>query len=127
VEQGVDMSKTSVFASVVGASITLILWSITFLALATLYQGGYPWLPTLLAAFLCPLVGGIAGAWTSQTGGTAIGAVSGGAAGVIVLLAAVIASNAAPNTTLAGVLAVAVGAIAGGLGGCLMRIQRKSR
>ena len=121
------MSKSSVFAVVVGASITMILWSVTFLALATLYQSVFPWLPTLLAAFLCPLVGGIAAAWTSQTGGAVIGAVSGIAAGVVVLLAAVIASNAAPNATLAGVLAVAVGAIAGGLGGYLMRIQRKSR
>ena len=121
------MSKTNVFASVVGASITLILWSITFIALATLYQGHYPWLPTLLTAFLCPLVGGIVTAWTSKTGGTVIGAVSGVAAGVVVLLAAVIASNAAPNATLAGVLAVAVGAIAGALGGYLMRMQRKSR
>ena len=121
------MPKTSVFAVVAGAALTLALWSIAFVGLSALYQGGLPWLPTLLAAFLCPVVGGFATAWMSRTGGTAIGAVSGVAAGVVVLLAAAIASNVAPNTTLGGVLAVAVGAIAGGLGGYLMRIPRKSR
>ena len=121
------MSKTSVFASVAGASLTLALWSIAFVGLIALYQGGFPWLPTLLAAFLCPMVGGFTTAWISRTGGAAIGAVSGVAAGVVMLLAAAIASNLAPNTTLAGVLTVAVGAIGGGLGGYLMRILRKSR
>jgi len=121
------MSKISVFASVAGATLTVILWSISFIGLSALYQGGFPWLPTLLAAFLCPVVGGLASAWMSRTGGGAVGAVSGAAAGVVMLLAAAIASNLAPNTTLVGVLTVAVGAIAGGLGGHLMRIQRKSR
>ena len=121
------MSKTSVFASVAGATLTLALWSIAFVGLSVLYPDSFPWLPTLLAAFLCPMVGGFTTAWMSRTGGTANGAISGVAAGVVVLLAGTIASNLAPNTTLAGVLAVVVGAIAGGLGGFLMRRPRKSR
>ena len=119
------MRKSNVFAVVAGAVLTLVLWIVAFVILNAVYQGAFPWLATLLAGFLCPLAGGVAAGWMHRTGGAQLGALSGGSAGLIVLLVAAVASRVASNTTLAGVLAVAMGAISGGIGGYLMRPRRK--
>lgn len=108
--------KTKVIAVVAGALVTLFLWAIAFVVLNAINQGNFPWLLTGLTAFLCPLVGGYTAARLSRTNSLRLGALSGSSAGLVVLLAAALVSRLAPNTTLAGVGSVAVGAIGGGVG-----------
>lgn len=55
-----------------------------------------------------------------------LGALSGFGAGLVVVFAAAIASNLAPNTTLAGVLMVVVGTFGGGVGTYLTRRGQKA-
>jgi hypothetical protein len=122
-----DTIKTKVIAVVVGALATLFLWAIAFVVLNGIYQGNFPWLLTGLAAVLCPLLGGYTAARLSQTNSLRLGALSGLSAGLVVLLAAALVSHLAPNTTLAGVGLVVVGALGGGVGTCLSPEQRAGK
>jgi len=117
-----DTMKTKAIAAVVGALVTLFLWAIAFVVLNGIYQGNFAWLLTGLAAFLCPLAGGYIAARLEQKSGARLGGLSGGGAGLVVLLAAATASNLAPNATLAGIGLLVVGALGGGLGALLTRI-----
>jgi hypothetical protein len=118
-----DAMKTKVIAAVVGALVTLILWAIAFVVLNGIYQSNFPWLLTGLAAFLCPLAGGYVAARLDHRSGARLGGLSGGGAGLVVLLAAATASSLAPNTTLAGIGLLVVGALGGGLGAHLTRAR----
>jgi hypothetical protein len=117
----VDTMKTKAMAVVAGALVTLFLWAIAFVVLNGIYRGDFPWLITGLAAFLCPLVGGYVAGRLDQTNGARLGTLSGGGAGLIVLLAAAIVSGLAPNTTLAGIGLAFVWAVCGGLGAHVTR------
>lgn len=68
-----------------------------------------------VTALLCPLVGGYVATRLEHTNGARLGTLSGFGAGLVVVFAAAIASNLAPNTTLAGVLMVVVGTFGGGV------------
>jgi hypothetical protein len=118
--------KTKTIAVVAGALLTLLLWVIAFAVLNALYLGSLPWLLTGLAAVLCPLVGGYTAARLSQANSLRLGALSGASAGLIVLLAGALASRLAPNTTLAGIGLVVVGAVGGGIGTLLSPGRRVS-
>ena len=111
--------KTKATPTVIGALLTLLLWVLAFAVLNAIYQGNLPWLLTGLAALLCPLAGGYLAARLSRTDGVRLGALSGLSAGLILLLAGVLASRLAPNTTLAGIGLTVVGALAGAAGALL--------
>jgi hypothetical protein len=119
-----DTVKTKVIAVVSGALLTLVLWAIIFVVLNGIYQGNLPWLLTALAAILCPLAGGYGTALLSRTRSFQLGALSGFSAGLVPLIVGALASRLAPNTTLAGVGLVAVGAIGGGVGTLFFTRQR---
>jgi len=111
--------KTEVTAVVAGALVTLVSWVAAFAILTAIYRGSFPWLLTGLITFLCPVVGGYIAARLEPINRTRLGALSGFGAGLVVLLAAAMVSNLAPNTTLAGIALVATGAVGGGVGALL--------
>lgn len=119
------MMKTKAFAVVAGALVTLFLWAIAFVILNGVYRGDFPWLLTVLAAFLCPLIGGYVTA-LEHSNGSRLGALSGFGAGLAVVFVAAIASGLASNTTLAGILMVVVGTFGGGVGAYLTRRRQKA-
>jgi hypothetical protein len=120
------MMKTKTVAVVAGALVTLFLWVIAFVILNGVYRGDLPWLLTVIAALLCPLIGGYVTARLEHTNGARLSALSGFGAGLVVFFAAAIASSLAPNTTLAGVLMVVVGTVGGGVGAYLTRRGQKA-
>jgi len=111
--------KTKVTAVVAGALATLISWVVAFAILTAIHRGSFPWLLTGLITFLCPVVGGYITARLEPINRTRLGVLSGFSAGLVVLLAAAIVSNLAPNTTLAGIALAAIGAVGGGAGALL--------
>jgi len=113
------MMKTKVTAVVAGALATLISWVVAFAILTAIYQGSFPWLLTGLIAFLCPVVGGHIAARLRPINRTRLGSLGGFGAGLVVLFAAAIVGNLAPNTTLVGIALVAIGAVGGGVGALL--------
>jgi hypothetical protein len=118
--------KTKATPIVIGALLTLLLWVLAFAVLNAIYQGNLPWLLTGLAALLCPLAGGYLAARLSGTNSVRLGALSGLSAGLVLLLAGVLASRLAPNTTLTGIGLVVVGAVGGGIGTLLSPGRRVS-
>lgn len=115
--------KRKAIAAMVGGMVTLLLWAVAFVILNGIYRGNFPWLLTGLAVFLCPLAGGYIAARLEQRGGARLGGLSGGGAGLVVLLGVATASSLAPNATLAGIGLVVVGALGGGLGAHLTRTR----
>ncbi len=120
------MMKAKTVAVVAGALVTLFLWAIAFVILNGVYRGNFPWLLTVLATLLCPLIGGYVTARLEHSNGSRLGALSGFGAGLAVVFVAAIASNLAPNTTLAGILMVVVGTFGGGVGAYLARRRQKA-
>ena len=124
--------KTKVMAVVAGVLLTLFLWTVAFVGLSGIYQGRFPWLVIGwlligLAAVLCPLAGGYVAARLSRTRSFVLGALSGFSAGLVVLLVGPLASRLAPNTTLAGIGLVVLGAIGGGIGTFLSPGQKAGK
>jgi len=115
-------TKSKPIAIVVGALATLTLGAIAVAILMACYRD-VPLLPAVLAPFLCSLIGGYVATRLARTRGLAIGALSGLAAGLVMLLVAAIVSRLAPNTTLAGVLLMLVWTVGGALGGWLTRVR----
>ena len=111
--------KTKVTAVVAGALVSLVSWVVAFAILTAIYRGSFPWLLTGLITFLCPVVGGYIAARLEPINRARLGTSSGFGAGLVVLLAAAIVSNLAPNTTLVGIALVAIGAVGGGVGALL--------
>lgn len=118
--------RKKAIAVVVGALITLLLWALAFVVLNGIYQGILPWLLTGLAVVLCPPVGGYTAARLSQANSLRLGALSGLSAGLVVLLVGALVSRLAPNTTLACIGLVVVGAVGGRIGTFLSPKRRVS-
>jgi hypothetical protein len=112
-------------AVIVSAAVTLLLWGIALVVLNAIYHGSFPMLLTTLAAFVSPLAGGFIVSRLEQVGGARLGALGGGVAGLVALLALAAASRFAPTTTLSGIVLVFVGAVGGGLGSLLNRTRRQ--
>jgi hypothetical protein len=117
----IDIMKTKTVAVIAGALTTIFLWAIAFVILNGVYRGNFPWLLTVLAAFLCPLIGGYVVARLEHTKTARLGALSGGGAGLGVLLVAATISSITPNATLAGIGLLVVGMLGGGLGTLVTR------
>jgi len=115
--------KSRIIAIVVGALVTLALGATALTVLPACYHGNVPTLPAVLAAFLCPLVGGYLATRLARVQELVTGAISGLVAGLAVLLVAAVASSLAPNTTLAAVLLAVISAAGGALGAWLTRVR----
>ena len=72
-----------------------------------------------VTTLLWPLIGGYVATRLEHTNGARLGALSGFGTGLVAVFTAAIASNLAPNTTVAGVLMVVVGTFGGGVGAYL--------
>ena len=118
--------KTKSVAVIAGALATLFLWAIAFVILNGVYSGNFPWLLSGLTVLLCSLIGGYVASRLEHTNFIRLGTLSGFVAGLIVFLAAAIASGLAPNTTLIGVLMMVIGTFGGGLGAYLTRRSQKA-
>ena len=115
-------TKSKLIAIVVGALVTLALGAVAFAILLHYYHGNVPWVPAVLAPFLCSLIGGYVATRLAQIRELTIGALSGLVAGLMaVALAALVAKGV--NTTLAAVLLTAISAVGGALGGWLTRVR----
>jgi hypothetical protein len=88
-----------------------------------IYGGDFPLLVSVLAALLSPIVGGFAASRLSSRNSVRVGALSGGSAGLLVLLVVAVASRIAPNATLGGLGMLAAGAFGGAIGGLLSRTR----
>ena len=115
-------TKSKLIAIVVGALVTLALGAVAFAILFSYYHGNVPWVPAVLAPFLCSLIGGYVATRLVQVRELTIGALSGLVAGLMaVALAALVAKGV--NTTLAAVLATVICVAGGALGGWLTRVR----
>ena len=115
-------TKSKLFAIVVGALVTLALGAVAFAILFSYYHGNVPWVPAVLAPFLCSLIGGYVATRLAQVRRLTTGALSGLVAGLMaVALAALVAKGV--NTTLAAVLVTVICVAGGALGGWLTRVR----
>jgi hypothetical protein len=112
---------------VVGAVATLVLWGLAFVIMNAVYHGGFPLLPVIVAALLSPIVGGLAASRLSSRTAVHVGALSGGSAGLLILLAVAVASGIAPVATVGGLGMLAAGGVGGAIGGLLGRRRPKAR
>lgn len=114
-------TKSKPIAIVAGALVTLTLGAVAFAIMFSYYHGNVPWVPAVLAPFLCSLIGGCVATRLAQVRGLVIGALSGLVAGLVVVAWATL--FAGPNTVLASVLLVAGCAVGGSVGGWLTRVR----
>ena len=114
-------AKSKITAIVVGALVTLTLGAIAFALLFSYYHGNVPWVPAVLAPFLCSLSGGYVATRLAQVRELTTGALSGLVAGLLVVAWAVLFAGS--NTVLASVLLVATCVAGGSLGGWLTRVR----
>jgi len=115
-------AKSKITAIVVGALVTLTLGAVAFAILFSYYHGNVPWVPAVLAPFLCSLVGGYVATRLAQVRELTTGALSGLVAGLMaVALAALVAKGV--NTTLAAVLVTVISVVGGAVGGWLTRVR----
>ena len=115
-------TKSKLIAIVVGALVTLALGAVALAILFHYYHGSVPWVPVVLAPFLCSLIGGYVATRLAQVRELTTGALSGLAAGLMaVALAALVAKGV--NTTLAAVLVTAISVVGGAVGGWLTRVR----
>ena len=115
-------TKSELIAIVVGSLVTLALGAVAFAILFSYYHGSVPWVPAVLAPFLCSLIGGYVATRLAQVRGLTTGALSGLVAGLMaVALAALVARGV--NTTLAAVLVTAISVVGGAFGGWLTRVR----
>jgi len=115
-------TKSKLVAIVVGALVTLALGAVAFAILFSYYHGNVPWVPAVLAPFLCSLIGGYVATRLAQVRELTTGALSGLVAGLMaVALAALVARGM--NTTLAAVLVTAISVVGSILGGWLTRVR----
>ena len=117
--------KQKPYTIVVGAVATLVLWGLAFVIMNAFYRGNFPLLPVAVAALLCPIIGGFAASRLRSRSNVRVGALSGGSAGLLVLVVVTVASRIAPVATVAGLGMLAAGAVGGAIGGLLGRTQRK--
>ena len=115
-------TKSKLIAIVVGALVTLALGAVALAILFHYYHGNVPWVPAVLAPFLCSLIGGYVATRLAQIRELTIGALSGLVAGLMaVALAALVAREV--NTTLAAVLLTTISVVGGAFGGWLTRVR----
>jgi len=115
-------TKFRITAIVIGSLVTLALGAVAFAILFSYYDGNVPWVPAVLAPFLCSLVGGYVATRLAQVQALTTGALSGLVAGLMaVALAALVARGV--NTTLAAVLVTAISVVGGAVGGWLTRVR----
>jgi len=115
-------TKSKIIAIAIGALVTLILGAVTLAILFHYYYGNVPWVPAVLAPFLCSLIGGYMATRLAQARGLTTGALSGLVAGLMaVALAALVAKGV--NTTLAAILLTICFMVGGTLGGWLTRVR----
>jgi len=115
-------TKFRITAIVIGSLVTLALGAVAFAILFSYYDGNVPWVPAVLAPFLCSLVGGYVATRLAQVQALTTGALSGLVAGLMaVALAALVARGV--NTTLAAVLVTAISVVDGAVGGWLTRVR----
>ena len=115
-------TKSKIIAIAVGSLVTLALGAVALAILFSYYHGNVPWVPAVLAPFLCSLVGGYVATRLAQVRELTTGALSGLVAGLMaVALAALVAKGV--NTTLAAVLVTAISVVGGAVGGWLTRVR----
>jgi len=115
-------TKSKIIAIAIGALVTLILGAVALAILFHYYHGNVPWVPAVLAPFLCSLVGGYVATRLAQVRELTTGALSGLVAGLMaVALAALVARGM--NTTLAAVLVTVISVVGGAFGGWLTRVR----
>lgn len=116
-------TKSKLIPIILGAMMTLTMGAIALVVVPVLYHGNVPSLPAVLAALLCSVIGGYLATRRAKVRGLATGALSGVAAGVVVLLIAAAVTGLAANSTLAAILLTPFWTLGGAMGAWLTRVR----
>ena len=115
-------AKSKLTAIVAGTLVTLTLGAVALAILFHYYHGNVPWVPAVLAPFLCSLIGGHLATRLARARGLTTGALSGLVAGLMAIALVALVTKGV-NTTLAAVLLTVIFAVGGAVGGWLTRVR----